>query len=467
LKFRPQINNRLFWIFLALLLKGIYFWSHVYSNYPENKPLLGHFTHDSKDYYSSMNNFYLSGDYSPDERMPGVGILYLVFRPFFEHNTVLNILLILQWITSSIAVYMLSLLMARVTKREAVFYFVFLLAAGTHYLFVWDTFYFSESFCITVFIFSLWYLHKYYENSSNKDLFFSGSLLAWCCFMRPVFFIFYMIIGLFLLLKFIREKHTIKNISIKLLFFAGMFIVFDGLWTLRNWRVNQRFIPLNDIAWYSEISDSSFTPALYLFLESWGGDLEREMSWFESENISYEGRDTTLPSYMYTSQFNYDSLYALKQKIRQYRSNASPELQRTINLTFQRYTRSVEEERPMLNYFGAGFIYLKKLLFNDYGNLNKMNKYPPLKRIYAYGVSGLFYLIFFTGLLFSVTMFFRKGTAPLLKLMVLIAFVNMIYIAFFFRTPEFRYLLPSTLVYLCFCGIALEKWKEKITSARQ
>lgn len=467
MKLNLKTNNYVLWILLALLLKGLYFWSHIYLNYSLNKPLLGHFTYDSNDYYSSMNHFYLNGVYSPDERMPGVGIIYLLFRPFFEHNTVLNLILVLQWIVTSIAVYVLSLLIERLCKKDTIFYYVFFLSTLTHYLFVWDTFYLSESFCLSSFIFALWYLYRYYETGGNKHLFISGAFLAWCSFMRPVFFIFYAIIILFILLQLLREKENFRNVFMKVILFTGVFILIDSMWLWRNLKVNDRVIPLNDIAWYSETNDSTFIPALYLFLESWGGDLEGEMHWFEVENVNYEGRDTTLPAHMYTSAFNRDSLVTLKQKIKQYKAAPTKELNRAIDLTFQRYARSVKEEKPMLNYFGSGFIYLKKLLFTDYLNFEKMNNMPLARRFVSYMVSLLFYLIFFTGFVCSMILLFKKQTHPILKMLSLLAITNILYIAFFFRTPEFRYVLPSTLAYICFTGIAIAEVRSKFISAEQ
>jgi hypothetical protein len=466
MKLNFKSSNYLFWIFLALLLKGIHFWSHVYLNYDINKPLLGHYTFDSNDYYGSMNNFYMNGVYSPDERMPGIGIIYLLFRLFFEHNTVLNILLVLQWIVTSVAAYVLCLLADRLSRKQSVFYILFFICTITHYLFVWDTFYLSEGFCISVFIFALWYLAKYYENPSNTYLFLSGTLLGWCCFMRPVFFLFYAVILLFLLVKFIKEKQSLKNILIKYFLVTSVFILFDSLWIIRNYKVNDRLIILNDIEWYSQVSDSTFMPSLYLFMESWGGDLENELSWFELEKLDYTWRDTVLPKHMYTSEFNKDSLILVKKKIKEYKARPDPDLNQSISLTLQRYTASVKNEKPFLYYFGSGFIFLKKLFLNDYGNFKKMNSLPAGKRIIAYTISILFYFLFFTGCFFSLIFFFRKESHPLLKVLTCVAFLNLIYIAFGFRTPEFRYVLPSTLIYFCFTAIAGD-WVIRKVSARR
>src|SRR4051812_34463368 len=127
MKFDPRINSFRFWIITALIIKGIFFWLRVYLNYDVNQPLLGYFTYDSHEYYDSINSFYETGTYSPDVRMPGLGIIFLLLRTVFERNTVLDIILVLQWLLSSVVIYTLSLTISRMVKKESVFYFVFCL----------------------------------------------------------------------------------------------------------------------------------------------------------------------------------------------------------------------------------------------------------------------------------------------------------------------------------------------------
>ena len=150
-----NISNYRFWIPVSLLLTGIYFWSHIISNYQYNHPLLGHFVTDSNEYYNSAENFFTTGSYSPDVRTPGAGIIYLLFRILFSKTTTLNILLVLQWILSAVSAYVISKIISKLVKKESVFYFVFFLLTLPHYAFSWNTFYLTEGFCIPFFIFSI------------------------------------------------------------------------------------------------------------------------------------------------------------------------------------------------------------------------------------------------------------------------------------------------------------------------
>ena len=252
MKFNFKISNYFFWISIAIIVKGFFFWSQVYSHYNETKPLLGYFTHDSAEYYDSMNSFYENGNYSPDIRMPGLGIIFLLLRGFFAKNLVLNIILILQWLISALAIYSLALTISRMVKKESVFYFVFFIFIFTHYVYLWNNFLLSESLCMSFFIFAIYYLNRFLELDKNKYLFFAGLFFTWSVFIRPVFLLFYGIAAIFLLVYFIRKKHGFKSILLHGIVFLMLFCVLDSVWIIRNLTVKNKFKYLNDIDWYSK-----------------------------------------------------------------------------------------------------------------------------------------------------------------------------------------------------------------------
>ncbi len=467
MRFDLKISNSFLWITVALLIKGLFFWLQVYSSYKETQPLFGYFTHDSAEYYGSMENFYLNGIYSPDIRMPGLGVIFLLFRLFFEKNVVLNIILILQWLVSSVAIYTLSITASRIFKKENVFYFVFFIFILTHYIFLWDNFLLSESFCISFFIFAVYFLQRFLGTARKKYLFFSGLFFTWCVFTRPVFFIFYGTAAIFLVFYFIKEKRGFKTILINGIAFLLLFAVLDSAWIARNLAVKNKFKYLNDIDWYNALNPSSPDPALYFFLESWGGDLENERHWFEIDyKIDYRYRDTVIPSHIYTSQFNKDSLILVKQRIQYYKAHRGDSIVALINNSLMNYTASVKKEKPFLYYIGSGMIYMKRLIFSGYFTYNTFDdsfqKLPLIKKVFKLTRAILFYLLFFIGLIYSVKLLLSKKKNFLLVLLIVIAYSNLIYIAFFFRTPEFRYVLPSTVVFFCLTSFVFAKGWDKL-----
>lgn len=476
MKLNLRTGNYLFWICIALFIKGIFFWLQVCLNYNTNQPLLGYFTNDSHEYYDSMNSFYETGIYTPDVRMPGLGILFLFFRMFFERNTVLDIILVLQWLVSSVAIYALSITVVKFFRKEAVFYFVFFLIILTHYIFLWDVVLLTESLCISFFIFSIYYLKRFLDESERKFLFLAGFFLTWCVFLRPVFLLFYGLLTIFLFIYFIRKKTGVKQLIIYGILFLGLFMLLDSIWTVRNLKVKNKFTFLNDIDGYAKISTTDPLPAVYLFLEAWGGDLENERHWFEMDkDLDYRYRDTTLPNYIFTSQFNKDSLVFVRNQIKTYKLYRRDSIVGLINNSLQRYTHSIKTEKPLLYYIGAGFVNLKKMMMMGYCNYDQLNKdfgkLSFVSKVYRLERAILFYLIFLIGFIYSIVYVFSKNKEPLLKVLVIIAHVNLIYIAFFFRTAEFRYVLPSTLVFLCFTSMflcnLLERYKNRSISAKQ
>lgn len=476
MKFDFRISNFRLWIFIALIIKGVFFWLRVYLNYETNQPLLGFFVHDSHEYYDSMNSFYENGIYTPDIRMPGLGIIFLPLRMLFERNTALNIILVLQWLLSSVAIYTFALTISRIVKKGSAFYFTFLLVLIPHYIFIWDILFLTESFCISFFVFSIYYLQRFLNTSSGKYLFLAGSFLTWCVFLRPVFFLFYGIVAIFLIVYFIKQRTDFKTIFRYGILFLGLFVVLDSVWIVRNYRAKDKFTFLNDIDGYSQLNDKDPMPAVYFFIEAWGGDLENQLNWFEVNfDIDYKNRDTLLPDYIYTSQFNKDSLLRVKERIKFHYLQHNDSVVPLINNSLQRFTNSIRSEKPFLFYIGAGLINYKKMLISGYCTADLFNedfgKLPFATKLYRMTRAILFYLIFLIGFLYSLKYLFSKNKEPLMKVLICIAHINLIYIAFIFRTPEFRYVLPSTLIFTCLTVIVLDKlwdrYKQRTISAKQ
>jgi hypothetical protein len=476
MKLNLSTSNYKLWIAIAIAIKGVFFWTQISFNYEINKPLFGYFTHDSHEYYDSMNSFYETGVYSPDVRMPGLGILFFVLRLLFEKNTVLNLILILQWLVSSCSIYLLARTMSRIAKKDNVFYFVFFALLLTYYVFLWDALLLTESFCISFFIFSVYFLQRFFDIPAKKFLFWSGFFFTWCVFLRPIFFLFYGIVAGFILIHLIRQKTALKKILIYGVLFLGLFTILDSVWIIRNYNAKHKFTFLNDIDSYSKPSKSDPMPAIYLFLEAFGGDHENERHWFEPDfNIDYTNRDTLLPERIFTSQFNRDSLLRVKESIHFYKEHGGDSVVAVINAKLQRYTHSIREENPFLFYVGAPIINYKKMLWHGFSNSLQFNadfrNLPFATKLYRIYRASLFYLLFFIGAVHSLFYLFSKNKNPLMKTLIMIAHVNLLYIAFFFRTAEFRYVLPSTVIFMCLTAILMnnlwEKYKERSISAKR
>jgi hypothetical protein len=201
---------------------------------------------------------------------------------------------------------------------------------------------------------------------------------------------------------------------------------------VRNYKVHQKFIPLTNYVHYPYVGDSYMEHTLE-FVQSWGGasdlpDPNSAVSWFggllfpgepDVKKYQYD----SIPDYIYTSKFNKDSLYLLRNKVKAfiamqkpaldsfYKSTdsnwfkafailysplkpvspAAAALQNSIDDQFDRYKNSIKDEKPFLYHVKARLILLKKFLFENNEQYFKRGQIPGLGK-FMIGFYHLYYL---------------------------------------------------------------------------
>ena len=84
----PKYTNKWFWLGLAFVIKlslFIYFLHQADKSIFEfNTKVIAQSTGDTFSYLTPIDNLLQSGNYDPDYRMPGYGVVYLLFRIFFN-----------------------------------------------------------------------------------------------------------------------------------------------------------------------------------------------------------------------------------------------------------------------------------------------------------------------------------------------------------------------------------------------
>lgn len=381
-----KIENKRYWIILSLIVKGLIFLVLLYSNILQpyhHGGFWGWLDGDSGSYVDPVDHFLSSGNYTPDLRMPGYGVIYLIPRLFFSKETSYNILIMLQFLTAAVSVYYLGLLARALFKNTAIFYIAFYLFLFSHVTNYLDDSIMTESFCTSFLVFASYTFVKYFETGNIFNLVSSGLLFTWAIFLRPIFIL---ILPMVLFILFIAEWKQKKTINIKpLLLFILPFVIIDSLWIVRNYSVHKTFQPLTSLAYpaYTEV-----LPAMD-FVKSWGGTYhpwrrESAVCWFGfyiKNNPNYTVPDGDIPqalerklghNYLYTSKFNYDSLLQLKNMVIQLRDSAHNTQQKNNNLRqliierFKVYTSSVKEEKPYLYYVKSRMEYLELLFMPDH-----------------------------------------------------------------------------------------------------
>lgn len=478
--FLQSPSNYIFWILLALLIKGILpFLRLFYGLRPDPHLLSFGYIGDSPSYTDPIESLLSTGHYNPDHRMPGYGFIYFIFRLLFSYTTAYNIIVIGQLIVSSLSVYCLALLSRSVFKSTPAFYLTFYMYLLSNYSNYFDTCLMTESLSSAFLIFGAWNFALYFQNQKLKFLFFSGFFLAWLVFLRPVFVVILFIYGLILVF------HSIKNNAqfIKpLLIYGIVFILADGAWVIRNYKMYDKFIPLSNGIYYPYIGDSYMKHTLE-FVQSWGGavdlpDSHSALTWFggilfpgEKEVKQYD----SIPDYIYTSKFNKDSLYALRIEVKKFMTLQRPavdsfyysvdtdwfrafailykplkpvskqaaELQNDIDSKFDRYKSSIKKENPFLYYIQSRIVLLKKFLFENNEVFLTRGQIPGFGKsiVSFYHLYYLFILIL--GISGAILLIWQGIKRDLIALALCSIPIYTILIHPFIRLADNRYLIPA------------------------
>lgn len=437
------------------------------------------FIGDTPSYTDPIENLIANGHYIPDHRMPGYGAIYYLLRLLFSYNTTYNTIVIAQLIISSLSVYCLALLCRLVAKSDVIFYLAFYFFLISTYSNYYDICLMTEPLCSAFLIFGTWYFTLYFQKLKLKYLFYSGFFLAWAVFLRPVFVVILFIYGLLLLYYVIKNK---KNFVKPIFMFSIVFILADGAWILRNYKVNHSFIPLSNGIYYPYIGDSYMRHTLE-FVQCWGGavdlpDPNSDLSWFggilfpgEPEIKQYD----SLPGDIYTSRFNKDSLYLLRAKVHAFMamqkpavdsfyhsvnkdwnkafvilyeplkpvSPAAARLQNDIDTRFDRYKASIKSEKPYLYYVKSKVILLRKFLFENNEQFFKRGQIPGLGKFMVsfYHFFYLFILFFGIAGMFLLAWKGIRSNISLLLLCIIPAYDIMVH-PLVVRLADNRYLLP-------------------------
>lgn len=434
--FLKDPSNYFFWLLLAFLIKALVPFLLLFFGHRTDPHLLGYgFIGDTPSYIDPIENLLAHGNYAPDRRMPGFGIIYLFFRLFGSYNFSYNTIIIIQLIISAVSVYVLALLARLILKSNAAFWLAFYFYLISSYSNYYDICLMTEPLCTAFLIFSTWFFALYFEKDKTKYLFFSGLFLTWAVFLRPVFALIVIAYGLILLWYIIKNK---KNFIKPILAFGIVFIVADGTWIYRNYRVHNAFVPLAHGFYFPYIGDSYMSHEQE-FVQSWGGavdlpDPNSGLSWFggilfpgEKEITKYD----SLPGDIYTSKFNKDSLYILRDEVKEFMAMQSPAvdsfyrsvnkdwnkafeilyhplkpvspaaaaLQNKIDEKFDRYKQSIKSEHPFIYYVRGRLLLLKKFLFENNGEFFKRGQIPGLGKFMIFFNHALYLFILFAGII--------------------------------------------------------------------
>jgi len=487
IKFDPF--NYLLWLIIGLIIKVIVI-AFLYSNlglFKSNNGYYFLFGGDAPMYLKTTFNiinhniYALYGD--PQNgfklytgRMPGYEVALVIFNSFLNPTLALYAVIITQILFSVISTYCLALIAKSVFKSNLVFYIAFFLYALNTYITVFDVSILTESLAISTFIISFYLIIKPHKNLSSNLL--AGVLLCWSIFMRqyiaPFFFLFVLYI---ILHEYLANKGNFKNLAIATLSFTLPFLIADLVWITRNYVEKEKFIPLVDDLHAGYEYPQRFK-SLMSFVQAWGGDLvhwnpKAEITPFINSGISHLNKSyndiNSLPDYIYTSQYNLDSLKLLQKHYRQLDLDVLPtaekkELNSRVISSLTSYEQSFKDEKPLYYFFFARFRLLYKFVVHS-GTYNisdkPLSEQNLIQKLFKGFYTFLYWCTLLGGLAGTVVML-KKGKNVEILLVIISAYYMLLLCPFVLRRIEYRYFVLSyaflTLIFSYFIKKIISKY---------
>ena len=416
---------------------------------------------DSNSYIEPIENLISKGAYSPDFRMPGYGALYFLLRLLLSKANALNLLALAQLFLDALSVYFLALIVRDIFEREVLFYITFYTYLLSTYTSIFDIFILTESLAVSSLIFAVFCFVRGANKNNKALLFLSGCFLTWCIFLRPFLL---PLMGLFMavLILFSLRNTGYSRIKVakSIIVFLLPFLLIDGAWIARNYRLYGRIIPLQKSIFYPRQKDDKVLMNLVSFLRSWGGDgvwwnPKAEINWFgyveNVDSLKKQVKDIKFPDYIYTSRFNYNSLVSVKNYIAFSKDKTLPlhERNKFRQLAVDRlreYTDSIKKEKPYVYYIYAPLRLFKKFLFHSgtYNLFNKTVKELNIAELAFKLLETLIYLyIVIAGLIGAIILFFKERSINNKFLIAVIPLYIILCVSFGFRVIEYRYFVTA------------------------
>ena len=355
---------------------------------------------DTKSYVLPVENLLASGEYIEDFneplsrviRMPGYGMIYLLFRLAADEETAKNLLVLLQIIVSGVATYCLAFVGYRLTGKPFVFYATFLLYALSAFVSMYDRFVLTESLTTNCIIFSL-YFTLFATRLSERGrleaqyghLFAAGGLLTLAVFMRPVVIFLFVPYAAFILYSAWpagRRQASwlgrLKGAAAPLAVFGLVFLLSEAAWVARNYAALGKFVPAQYNSWAQVTREPEKNVEYYAL--NWIRTVGEDCVFYEPNSLAswlfaseFCSKDYQLPANIYGAGYGQASLIQLKERFLNYKEKYGlfssalhiydkEGLTRTdsarmrqeavyLNNTFDAYTNSYVRTHPFDYYF--------------------------------------------------------------------------------------------------------------------
>lgn len=448
-------------ILVILLIKLLYtVWFNRYSgNALLPGSYLANIKGDSNDYITAAVNLKNLNFYYPDLKAPGYSLVIYLFYLFTDLPKALDLVVITQLIISSISVYMLSKLGYLISKSNRVFTIIFIFYSLSSYVTEYDRVILAESLTVSLLIFSIYFLYKGLVKYQPIFFLYAGLGLCFTIYLRPVLIVFIVSLMLVSVVQLIKRKERLKE-QLRIMTLCTIpFLVVLTIWGFRNYQIHQKVEPMMRLSGYYDEEKKSYYYDLHRFVETWSGDAvfwdaTAEINWFGCDTRFKSNDNIKLPNYIYTSKYNYQSLIALRAKMRLYDNSQVKDsiLKKEICNTLQSYAQSFKSENPIF-YYILPFKIASKFIINGGGTTSLFNKeFSELlffEKIFKLLMIGFFIGFAFCGiflaLLYLIKYTFNGKNSIIDTFNVKLSFfiiLSVLAVSFAYRFGEFRYFVP-------------------------
>lgn len=227
-------------------------------------------------------------------KTPGTLPLYGPMYYFLGEYKAQNLLILTQILLEGIAAYLLIIIADYLFRNKRINWLVLILNGISAYVSYYTIQTTSECLTTCFLIFTIYFLIRFYQNYSLRDLFWCGFFAAWAYFMRPVSILIFL--PIMIVIYYTTRKHgfSLINFTKAALIVSVIFIVSESAWIYRNYKLLGEFVPVDQS---QKQFGSPSMQAMFKLITSWGGNnqawIEKgEAHWFfqypYSENITTE-----------------------------------------------------------------------------------------------------------------------------------------------------------------------------------
>lgn len=408
---------------------------------------------DASSYITPIDNYINEGNYYFESakagRMPYLGLVYYPFRLLFTKSVALSIVVILQVLMASIAVFYTAKLCADLFKSQAAFRVFIFLSLISLYITTYDSNILSESFGISFLCLFAYHYYKYLtKGRSNKQLAFTGLFFALSLLFKPYFSLLFFIIGVELLWHHRHLKFSMyyKKVITSCVIVSLPLILLDAPWTIRNYKLLNKFIPFQQDIY----AGYPFPPASQAYIEFIRSIGESYVYWDSRSAGCYfephEGLPCNykFPKRIFSASLTMADIEEARNLYLNFKKSPGDSIEKLTIRKFNMLSETYKRDHAFSYYFLVPVIRCKIFLLHSGSYYLPVKKDSACYHSYQWGLkilqSLLYYLALTAGFLGTLLMLFRFQKT-------FIIFTIPVYLILFFpiflRATEFRYFHPS------------------------